>query len=194
MSLPIKSLEVIHGTGRRNHLVDRSEGEGVHPNSRQDGPNLLAEGRSSSAVPASQEQSNRQECGLQGQVSGQWSTRYGRGDSIDGSGLILVPKEMSPMEIEAFRPHLQEYFPDLQDERPIWESLDACYADTYEPKFPSPVEILLLCVLMPIFAAVRVARWLRDQREVSITIAVVSGLALGALWITITQFLHGGVR
>ena len=103
MSLPIKSLEVIHGTGRRNHLVDRSEGEGVHPNSRQDGPNLLAEGRSSSAVPASQEQSNRQECGLQGQVSGQWSTRYGRGDSIDGSGLILVPKEMSPMEIEAFR-------------------------------------------------------------------------------------------
>lgn len=56
---------------------------------------------------------------------------------------MLEPKVLSPIEIEAFRP----------------AGFDAVYADDYEPRFPGPVELLGLCVLIPLAAAVRGVFW-----------------------------------
>ena len=38
-------------------------------------------------------------------------------------------------------------------------ALDAVYADDYEPQFPSPGEILILCAVMPCVGLVKLCRW-----------------------------------
>ena len=101
MSLPIKSLEVIHGTGRRNHLVSGPEGTRVHQNPRQDGQNLLAEGRSSRF-------SQGEERFLQGDSETQRGSSEGSGYQAYGSvhrSLADLPDSLRPnKDIRAFLP------------------------------------------------------------------------------------------
>lgn len=69
-------------------------------------------------------------------------------------------------------------------------ALDAVYADSYEPKFPSALEIAVVCAVMIfVVAPVRLCRWTFEKTtDLGPVIPVVLVLLLGSLAIFVHNF------
>src|ERR1700744_2115610 len=111
---PNQPIEVLHATGRRNHLVSGPEGARIHPNSGQDRPHLLAEGRPSWF-------SQGQERDLQSDSTTERGSSESSGYPADGCGVEgcetcgmlnswaeFEPQFLSSTEIKAWKPKLTD--------------------------------------------------------------------------------------
>lgn len=72
--------------------------------------------------------------------------------------------------------------------------LESVYADDYEPKFPTPLELAAVFCLMPLVALAKAWRWVCDNSGFCIVILAVLGYFFGAAATFLPYFLKGGTR
>lgn len=192
MNLPTNSIEVTNGTqnGRRD-FDQPSRAEGLYPSPAGGGvrSRIQPVGRSEAHQARLASQLSLDTRGGAGQAESYTDS----GDSQTDCSLGCPIPDCSICGMLEGWVEFHEEEDGNQVGRPVWQSLDACYADTYEPVFPSPFELAAISVLMPIVGIVHAWRWLyesvRDRKPFGCFVAAVLVSLISA---TIIVFLHGG--